>query len=349
MDSYSSLNYNDYLAAIVLRNLSRNSFNNSLSDVLNRSFVEQEETIKPTSKEFINKLEAEEIKKEDLEKNACCSICQDTFKEGQKIFKLPCPNNPHYFCAGDKPEECEGILPWLKENNSCPVCRFELPIEKDISPPEPMETPPEPTESAEPSESLSMDIRYQLPVLASDYEDGETTSEEQPIGYRLVRRRIRFPNISVRPIRYEYTMPFRIPELTPEPEITQPEPEITQPEPEIISSVPEPTEPEPDTTPSDRLTPSEITALIPDVLENIRNHRIENQIIDRINSIRNERYNIYINYLNDIRSTINEEYLEDDDLEIEEDTAINNPYISEYDEDGFNTRDLDEAIRQSLQ
>ena len=39
--------------------------------------------------------------------------------ENRVIIEMPCEHTFH--------QEC--ILPWLKEHNSCPKCRFELPTE----------------------------------------------------------------------------------------------------------------------------------------------------------------------------------------------------------------------------
>ena len=45
------------------------------------------------------------------------------------ILKLPCNEKPHYFHKGET-TDCEGILPWLKANNNCPICRTEFPSEE---------------------------------------------------------------------------------------------------------------------------------------------------------------------------------------------------------------------------
>ena len=44
------------------------------------------------------------------------------------MIKLPC-KDPHYFHYESPEDQCGGILPWLKDNNSCPVCREEFPEE----------------------------------------------------------------------------------------------------------------------------------------------------------------------------------------------------------------------------
>lgn len=48
-----------------------------------------------------------------------CTICQDEFQVMQKVIMLPCQHLFHYPC----------VEPWLKKNNSCPNCRFELPVD----------------------------------------------------------------------------------------------------------------------------------------------------------------------------------------------------------------------------
>jgi E3 ubiquitin-protein ligase RNF115/126 len=80
----------------------------------------------PASKKAVTSLESIEINVENfdfLKKSNLleCSVCKDQFELNQKIKKIPCNHHFH--------EEC--ILPWLKERNSCPVCRFELPTDDE--------------------------------------------------------------------------------------------------------------------------------------------------------------------------------------------------------------------------
>lgn len=76
--------------------------------------------------------------REDKNTSLICSMCQDSLQEGQLAISLPCKNvktgedTPHYFHAFDKknPEVCIGgksVEEWLKENNTCPCCRYEFP------------------------------------------------------------------------------------------------------------------------------------------------------------------------------------------------------------------------------
>lgn len=100
--------------------------NNNDTDILNDSFQSQEIPSNPTNNEYLNNLNIITID-EITQDNECC-ICLEQFKKGDKIIKLPCPNKSHYFHAHET-DQCKGIMPWLKNNNTCPICRYELPKE----------------------------------------------------------------------------------------------------------------------------------------------------------------------------------------------------------------------------
>ena len=50
-----------------------------------------------------------------------CSICQEAFEVGATVLKLPCRHVYH----------CECVTSWLAQNNTCPLCRLELPKEAE--------------------------------------------------------------------------------------------------------------------------------------------------------------------------------------------------------------------------
>ncbi|KAK1262931.1 E3 ubiquitin-protein ligase RING1-like [Acorus gramineus] len=50
-----------------------------------------------------------------------CAVCKDEFVESGEAKQLPCRHVYHSDC----------ILPWLSNHNSCPVCRFRLPVEEE--------------------------------------------------------------------------------------------------------------------------------------------------------------------------------------------------------------------------
>jgi len=98
-------------------------------EILDRSFQEEKPVIKHTSASFIESLQKITITEDNTELS--CAICQDSFKLGENVIKLPCSDNQtHYYHYDTDAEICEGILPWLKNNNTCPVCRTEFPFDE---------------------------------------------------------------------------------------------------------------------------------------------------------------------------------------------------------------------------
>jgi len=73
----------------------------------------------PASEDSIQKLAKIKMTAEDIKVCNECTVCQETFEEGEEIMKLPCE---HYFH-----ENC--VTTWLKMHNSCPTCRKEIPGE----------------------------------------------------------------------------------------------------------------------------------------------------------------------------------------------------------------------------
>ena len=94
-------------------------------DILQNTFDEQSVKTIPTCNKFVDGLNEMYITEEDVENGLSCSICQDSFKLNDKVIELPCKPQKHYFHI--KNENCDGVLPWLSENNTCPMCRFEFP------------------------------------------------------------------------------------------------------------------------------------------------------------------------------------------------------------------------------
>jgi len=91
----------------------------------------------PTQNDFINKIHQSIITIDTslIETyHPYCGICQEPLQINEKVVKLPCQNaekeNPHFFHTDLNTNICHGIKPWLKNNNSCPVCRFQLPSQK---------------------------------------------------------------------------------------------------------------------------------------------------------------------------------------------------------------------------
>ena len=97
----------------------------SNNDILQSTFDEQTIKYTPTCNKFIENLNEINITEEHIVKKLACSICQEEFKLNDKCIELPCKPHKHYFHT--KNENCDGILPWLSQNNTCPMCRYEFP------------------------------------------------------------------------------------------------------------------------------------------------------------------------------------------------------------------------------
>ena len=54
------------------------------------------------------------------EKEVTCCVCQEEFELGGKAKMMPCGHPFHYDC----------LIEWLQRHNTCPTCRFTLPVEK---------------------------------------------------------------------------------------------------------------------------------------------------------------------------------------------------------------------------
>jgi len=60
------------------------------------------------------------ISSKQVEDKEECSICMESYKLNESVYNLPCEHQYH--------KEC--IKTWLKSNNTCPICRYEFPIQK---------------------------------------------------------------------------------------------------------------------------------------------------------------------------------------------------------------------------
>ena len=130
----TSINNRFSLLNLLLPNLGSSNFMISSNSLFSEEEIHMENIINyliandnnrygnpPASKKALNSLESIEINEEKfLELKSSnlleCSVCKDQFELNQKIKIIPCKHHFHLEC----------IMPWLKERNSCPVCRFEL-------------------------------------------------------------------------------------------------------------------------------------------------------------------------------------------------------------------------------
>ena len=103
-------------------------FDNPLEQsVTNQSFHEGPKYKNVSSKDFINSLSVQKVNQDMVDKKITCGICLDELILGEGVIELPCKDK-HYFHI--KKEGCDGIYPWLQENNTCPLCRHEFESEE---------------------------------------------------------------------------------------------------------------------------------------------------------------------------------------------------------------------------
>jgi hypothetical protein len=74
-----------------------------------------EESLQKLKKFSMNEKYCKKDKKGKLEFPNCC-ICLSEIERGEKTVLLPCGHMFHWKCC----------LTWLKSNNTCPMCRFEI-------------------------------------------------------------------------------------------------------------------------------------------------------------------------------------------------------------------------------
>lgn len=95
----------------------------SLEPLLNRIFQNEGPQSRPASKKAVDELPALIVGDDELAKSLDCAVCKEEYAKGDRVLKLPCSHQFHPEC----------IKPWLETHNSCPVCRFELPVDDEES------------------------------------------------------------------------------------------------------------------------------------------------------------------------------------------------------------------------
>lgn len=109
-------------------NFRSNFFNNDIINmVIQESFRNAQEHKKPpVAKEVIKKLNRFKMNEKYCKRNdkgeieqPTCSVCLSEIKMEEETILIPCGHLYHSPC----------ILSWFDRNNTCPVCRFELPPE----------------------------------------------------------------------------------------------------------------------------------------------------------------------------------------------------------------------------
>jgi len=100
----------------------RGSGETDLNTLLNQIFLMHDSRgPPPASKKAIESLPLVTIDETAREQGVRCAVCFEDFQVGSQSIKLPCE---HMFDQG-----C--VTTWLKEHNTCPHCRYELPVDDE--------------------------------------------------------------------------------------------------------------------------------------------------------------------------------------------------------------------------
>ena len=150
-----------------LHNFLETIFESSFMDegelFINQTFLNQEILENPTNKQFVDSLQAIQVDDTMIQKKETCCICQEYLQQGETIYELPCKHKFHV----ENTCECCGIKPWLEKQNTCPVCRYELPSEQ-----------PEQLEQSEQPEQLEQ----------SEQPEQLEQNQENPMQIRIIQR-----------------------------------------------------------------------------------------------------------------------------------------------------------------
>ncbi|KAJ3682966.1 hypothetical protein LUZ60_013193 [Juncus effusus] len=66
------------------------------------------------------KEEVEKMARVKIEEITSCPVCMEEFAVGEEVRQMPCNHSFH--------QEC--ILSWLEMHSTCPVCRYQMPVEE---------------------------------------------------------------------------------------------------------------------------------------------------------------------------------------------------------------------------
>lgn len=114
------------LLDMVIEYLTGENYEDDIETIINQIMMNDNNKYgnPPASKQSIDTLEKINITEEKLKSfgiENTCAVCKDEFTIGELCLLMPCKHHFHKDC----------LIPWLKERNSCPVCRYELPTDDE--------------------------------------------------------------------------------------------------------------------------------------------------------------------------------------------------------------------------
>ena len=102
------------------------NYNRNIEQIINQLLINDNSNHgnPPASKSAVDKLVKCKITEKKLREfgfENSCPICKDEFIINEECLLMPCEHHFHNNC----------LIPWLKQRNSCPVCRYELPTDDE--------------------------------------------------------------------------------------------------------------------------------------------------------------------------------------------------------------------------
>ena len=122
--SYSGFNPNSFM-----ENFNQNFASDDLFEMIRRMSeqeAQQRQRSKRAKQSAVEKLPVVQIEEKHCKKlpgklePPCCTVCMEYIEIKTKGMFMPCGHIYHPDC----------LKPWLEKNNTCPVCRFDLPLEE---------------------------------------------------------------------------------------------------------------------------------------------------------------------------------------------------------------------------
>jgi E3 ubiquitin-protein ligase RNF115/126 len=102
------------------------NYNRNLENIINQILMNDNNKYgnPPASQNSVDKLDHFKITEQKLKDfgfENSCPVCKDEFVVNEECLLMPCEHHFHKDC----------LIPWLKERNSCPICRYELPTDDE--------------------------------------------------------------------------------------------------------------------------------------------------------------------------------------------------------------------------
>ena len=123
-------NYQNFDANSFMNNYNHNFASDDLFEMIRRMSEEEaarQQRSKRAKKEAVDRLPMVDIAHKHCKKlpngklePPCCTICCESIELKTPGMFMPCGHIYH--------EDC--LRPWLETKNTCPVCRFDLPLEE---------------------------------------------------------------------------------------------------------------------------------------------------------------------------------------------------------------------------